>query len=96
MTELLNSSYNYQEPYKYMTNLRCREIESISMSRSDESNEYLEYKTFYEEDENSSTQIIKRVKTVNTIDEIKKNKMIIRYRINRSKLGKSFSFGYQK
>jgi hypothetical protein len=44
MTELLNSSYNYQEPYKYMTNLRCREMEpSIT-------NEYLEYKTFYEED----------------------------------------------
>ena len=90
MTELLNSSYNYQEPYKYMTNLRCREMEpSIT-------NEYLEYKTFYEEDENSLTQIIKRVKTVNTIDEIKKNKMIIRYRINRSKLSKSLSFIYQK
>jgi len=90
MTELLNSSYNYQEPYKYMTNLRCREIETSS------TNEYLEYKTFYEEDENSATQIIKRVKTTNMVNDIKKNKIIIRYRINRSKLGKSFSFGYQK
>ncbi len=96
MTELLNSSYNYQEPYKYMTNLRCREIESISMSRSDESNEYLEYKTFYEEDENSPIQIIKRVKSTNTVDEIKKNKFLNKYRINYSKFGKSFSFGYQK
>jgi hypothetical protein len=59
-------------------------------------NEYLEYKTFYEEDENSTSQIIKRVKTTNTIDEIKKNKIVNRYRINRSKFGKSFSFGYQK
>ena len=89
MTELLNSSYNYQEPYKYMTNLRC-------VSRSDDSNEYLEYKTFYEEDENSPIQIIKRVKTTSTVDEIKKNKIVNRYRINRSKFGKSFSFGYQK
>ena len=90
MTELLNSSYNYQEPYKYMTNLRCREMKPTS------TNEYLEYKTFYEEDENSTSQIIKRVKTTNTIDEIKKNKIVNRYRINRSKFGKSFSFGYQK
>ena len=46
MTELLNSSYNYQEPYKYMTNLRCREMEPLSMNRIDQANEYLEYKTF--------------------------------------------------
>jgi hypothetical protein len=89
MTELLNSSYNYQEPYKYMTNLRC-------MSRSDDSNEYLEYKTFYEEDENSPIQIIKRVKTTNTVDANKKSRNLNRYRINRSKFGKSLSFGYQK
>ena len=87
MTELLNSSYNYQEPYKYMTNLRCREMEPSS------ANEYMEYKTFYEEDENSSIQIIKRKKSG---DVLKKNKFLNRYRINRSKLSKSLSFIYQK
>jgi hypothetical protein len=90
MTELLNSSYNYQEPYKYMTNLRCREMEpSIT-------NEYLEYKTFYEEDENSQVQVIKRIKTINSIDDINKNKFTKIYIINSSKLYKSLSFFYQK
>ena len=106
MTELLNSSYVFslQEPYKYLDNFNSycvtRTWEEIrKLNEYNPCDEYLEYKSFYEQDEESSIKIIKLTKIQQLTEKHNLRKTFSQDIVRKKRNGnyvKGMSFNSQK